>query len=283
MSIKKTAVLKSYVINLPNRLDRKINSIDRISRIGQDPRIIVAISGDDVKYLHYEGAAPRNVIALWQSHRKVWKHFLATNEEACFVFEDDVQFSHKSSKIIDSLSRLDFKTFDVLQFGFLPLNSRWNYAMSEYLIYSKIKTSRIIIHNLSKLFSYPFLNNTKIPKLTIIRSKLINRSHQINELKEIEQQIDKNVILLPEFRSGTHAYMVTRRGAQKLLDYNVPTILGSDLAFQMLAISKSLRILRLSFSVAGQDETPVSVGQHHMAPNDLGNLLLREERNENRS
>ena len=130
MRIDKTADLKSYVINLPNRKDRKLNSINRISEIGQFPRIIAAISGDEIEHLHYEGTAPRNVIALWQSHRKVWEHFLATNDEACFIFEDDVQFANESSKIIASISRLDFKTFDVLQFGFLPLNSRWNYALS---------------------------------------------------------------------------------------------------------------------------------------------------------
>jgi len=283
MSIKKTAVLKSYVINLPTRRDRKTNSLDRISGIGQSPQIIVAISGDEIEHLRYEGTAPRNVIALWQSHRKVWKHFLATNDEACFVFEDDVQFDDKSSKIIASITKLDFKTFDVLQIGFLPLNSRWNYTLSEYLIYSKTKTLRIVVQNLSKLFSHPILNKIQIPKLTSIRGKLKSRSLEINELNEIEQQIDGNFILLPEFRSGTHAYLVTRMGAQKLLDYNVPTILGADLAFQMLAISKSLRILRLDSSAAGQDDSPVSVGQHHLAPNDLGYLLLGGGNNENRS
>ena len=282
MNIEKSADVKSYVINLPTRLDRKINSLKRISGIGQTPQIIAAISGDDVERLNYEGTAPRNVIALWQSHRKVWQHFLATNDDACFVFEDDVQFANGSSKVIASISRLDFNTFDVLQIGFLPLNSRWNYVLSEFLIYFRIKVSRIVIKNLIKLFSFPILSNTRILKATSLRSKLVSRNLRIEELDELEQKIDGNVILLSEFRSGTHAYLVTRRGAQKLLDYNVPTILGADLAFQMLAISMSLRVLRLSSSVAGQDDTPVSVGQHHLAPNDLGSLLLRGERNENR-
>jgi GR25 family glycosyltransferase involved in LPS biosynthesis len=260
-----------------------VNSVHRISGIGQTPQIIAAISGGELEALHYEGKAPRNVIALWQSHRKVWKHFLATNDEACFVFEDDVQFTNDSPKVIASISRLDFKTFDVLQFGFLPLNSRWNYGLSEYLIYSITRYSRIVIQNLSKFFSYSILNNIQIAQTTSIRMKLMSRSHEVKELNKIEKQIYGNILLLPEFRSGTHAYLVTRTGAQKLLDYNVPTILGADLAFQMLAISKSLRILRLSISVAGQDDSPVSVGQHHLAPNDLGYLLLREENNENRS
>jgi GR25 family glycosyltransferase involved in LPS biosynthesis len=283
MNIKKSADVKSYVINLSTRPDRKMNSLKRISGIGQNPQIIAAISGDDVELLNYEGTAPRNVIALWQSHRKVWQHFLTTNDDACFVFEDDVQFSNGSSKVIASISRLDFNTFDVLQIGFLPLNSRWNYVLSEFLIYFRIKVSRIVVKNLVKLFSFPILNNTRILKATSLRSKLTSKKLRIEELVELEQKIDGNVILLSEFRSGTHAYLVTKRAAQKLLDYNVPTILGADLAFQMLAISMSLRVLRLSSSVAGQDDTPVSVGQHHLAPNDLGSLLLRGERNENRS
>lgn len=283
MNIKKTGVLKSYVINLPNRQDRKLNSLNRLSEIGQDPQIVEAISGDEIDQLHYEGTAPRNVIALWQSHRKAWQHFLTTNDEACLVFEDDVKFANGSSKVIASISRLDFKSFDVLQIGFLPLNSRWNYVLSESIIYSRIKISRTVIKNLIKLFSNPLLNNTRILKVTNLRSRLIRRKLRIEELDELEQKIDGNIILLSEFRSGTHAYLVTRRGAQKLLDYNVPTILGADLAFQMLAISMSLRVLRLSSSVAGQDDTPVSVGQHHLAPNDLGNLLFKGERNENRS
>ena len=283
MNIETSADVMSYVINLPTRPDRKANSLNRISGIGQTPQVISAISGDDIERLNFEGTAPRNVIALWQSHRKVWQHFLATSDEACFVFEDDVQFANGSSKVIASMSRLNFNSFDVLQIGFLPLNSRWNYALSELIVYSRIRISRILIKNLTKLFSYPILNNNRILKLTKLRRKLISRKISIEELEELEQKIDGNVVLLSEFRSGTHAYLVTRRGAQKLLDYNVPTILGADLAFQMLAISKSLRILRLSSSISGQDDTPVSVGQHHLAPNDLGNLLLRGERNENRS
>jgi GR25 family glycosyltransferase involved in LPS biosynthesis len=283
MNIETSANLMSYVINLPTRPDRKTNSLKRISGIGQTPQIIAAISGDDVERLNYEGTAPKNVTALWQSHRKVWQNFLATNGDACFVFEDDVQFADGSSKVIASVSRLNFNTFDVLQIGFLPLNSRWNYALSEFLIYSRIKILRTLIKNLAKLFSYPILKNTRIIKLTKFRRKLMSRKISIEELEEIEQKIDGSVLLLSEFRSGTHAYLVTRRGAQKLFDYNVPTILGADLALQMLAISKSLRVLRLSSSVAGQDDTPVSVGHHHLAPKDLGNLLLRGELNENRS
>jgi GR25 family glycosyltransferase involved in LPS biosynthesis len=150
MNIEESVDLKSYVINLPTRPDRKMNALKRISGIGQTPQIIDAISGDDIAYLGYEGIAPSNVIALWQSHRKVWQHLLATNERACFVFEDDVQFDKDSAKVMASVSRLDFNTFDVLQIGFLPLNSRWNYGLSEFTTYSRIKISRTVVKKLIK-------------------------------------------------------------------------------------------------------------------------------------
>jgi hypothetical protein len=99
------------------------------------------------------------------------------------------------------------------------------------------------------------------------------RRKRIAEERAIEDTLEGSFLCIPDFRSGTHAYLLTRSGAQKLMQFNLPVLLGSDLALQMLAISRSLRIFRLDTSVAGQDDTPVSIGEHYRVHRNLATAL----------
>ena len=262
----------AFVINLPQRTDRKESSLKRINDIGLKPEVFVATDGSKLKDSRDIRYAQDNVMALWDSHRRIWKKLLSTDHDMCFVFEDDVTFNKKSAKAIQNILSLRSDTFDVIQLGFLPLSSRWN---------NRITENTIVLINRSKSFFWAALGKIFLK---------ISNTYEVSEVrlaKKIQNRIKANsakpvfgiegvskLRFAHDFRSGTHAYLISKSGAEKLLDYNQPVLLGADLAFQMLAISGSLRIFRLELSIAGQDESQPSIGEHYKVSGDIGTDLM---------
>jgi GR25 family glycosyltransferase involved in LPS biosynthesis len=269
-----TSEIITFVINLPERKDRRLNSSNRVRTVGLEPEFVPATSGKDVKLRGINGYAPANVIALWISHRNTWESFLRSESKFCFIFEDDVLFTPESKKIIANIKRLENCSFDILQIGFLPLGNRWNLDLHELILRIRLKIYRLVIRFLKNSFSLRFIYKFigQIPNN--FQNKILSRYSDINEMTKIELQLGNNLKLFPNFRSGTHAYLLSRSGAIKLLNYNIPTILGSDLALQMLAMTKALKIYRLSRPLALQDNTPVSLGEPHLIESDLGKYIL---------
>jgi GR25 family glycosyltransferase involved in LPS biosynthesis len=262
----------AFVINLPQRIDRKESSSKRLIEIGLNPEIFVATDGSkfkDSKEIHY---AQDNVVALWDSHRRIWNKLLSTDHDMCFVFEDDVQFNNQSATTIKTILNINSDSFDVIQLGFLPLSSRWNNRITEIAI---------VVVNRMKLFSWyvsglvfkKIISTGKIAENRL--AKKIQNRIRTNSMKPIfAREGSRELKFARDFRSGTHAYLVSKSGAEKLLAYNQPVLLGADLAFQMLAISGSLKIFRLEFSIAGQDESQPSIGEHYRVPGDIGTDLM---------
>lgn len=262
----------AFVINLPKRTDRKESSLKRITDIGLNPEVFVATDGSKLKDSRDIRYAQDNVVALWDSHRRIWKKLLSTHHDMCFVFEDDVKFNKKSSQAIQDILSVRSDSFDVIQLGFLPLSSRWNNGITEISI--------VLLNRLKSSFWYAFgkfyLKISNVYELSEVRlAKKIQNRIKANAAKPtFGNGIINKLRFACDFRSGTHAYLISKSGAAKLLDYNQPVLLGADLAFQMLAISGSMKIFRLEFSVAGQDESQPSIGEHYRVSGDIGTDLM---------
>jgi GR25 family glycosyltransferase involved in LPS biosynthesis len=250
-------------------MDRKINTITRSRDIGINVEVVSAISASEIEEATEKPYALPAIVALWESHRKVWSLFLESEEEICLVLEDDVIFLGGAAKLLLSANVFHSGHFDLLQIGFLGLSTRWNFRYEESFHHFRIRIYRRVIEVLDL---NPFFNLIQnfIPR---IDSVINQRRKKIAHERAIEDTLENLFLCIPEFRSGTHAYLLTRSGAQKLMQFNLPVLFGSDLALQMLAISKSLRIFRLNTSVAGQDDTLVSIGEHYRCQKNLARVL----------
>ena len=261
-----------FVINLPKRVDRKLNSLERLTKVGLNAEVFAATDGSKNLDSPRSGFAPNNVNALWDSHKRIWEKFVSLDQNLCFVFEDDVEFDENSAKVIELIVTIDPDSFDIIQLGFLPLSARWNNALSDYFFIISSRVKSCIWSGIEIVFGQ-FLLKIGLQNSSYLK-RVQNRINRASSETEFAKHMGEKIRFIREFRSGTHAYIISRSGAEKMIRYNQPVILGADLAFQMLAISQSLRIFRLEFSIAGQDNSIPSIGEHYKIPGDIGSYLI---------
>ena len=258
----------SYVINLNTRSDRLQNVIKRFSSIGEDFERIEAIIGD-LQFEHYEKfIAPKNVVANWKSHLECYRKFLESDADVCLIFEDDVEFMGQFKHFLDQLKKQEHFDFDIFQFGYLGSKSKFNTLRK----FKNVFTRSIFkyMHSVLRLIlqDNPSKVSDKLSKIVDVLNYRIDKSNEFQ----------LNGIITPGFVSGTHAYAISRDMAQHLLSYNSPTILGADLALQILSMSGNWNIYRTPISLASQDATSVSIGEHSSVINDLGSDILEGSR-----
>jgi GR25 family glycosyltransferase involved in LPS biosynthesis len=258
----------SYVINLNTRPDRLHNVIKRFNSIGEEFERVEAITGDS-QLEHYEKfIAPKNVVANWKSHLECYRKFLESDADVCLIFEDDVEFTGQFKNFLNQLRKQEHFDFDIFQFGYLGSKSNFNpfRKFKDVFTHSVFKYMRSVLQLI--LQNKPSKVSDKLSKIIDVLKYRIVKSNEFQ----------LNGIIIPGFVSGTHAYAISRDMAQHLLPYNNPTILGADLALQILSMSGNWNIYRTPKSLALQDATSVSIGEHSTVVNDLGSDILGESR-----
>jgi GR25 family glycosyltransferase involved in LPS biosynthesis len=254
----------SYVINLNTRPDRLQNVMKRFNSIGEEFERVEAIAGDS-QFKHYEKfIAPKNVVANWKSHLECYRKFLESDADVCLIFEDDVEFTGQFRHFLNQLRKQEYFDFDVFQFGYLGSKLKFSTfrKFKDVFTYSIFK----YMHSVLQLI----LQN-KPSKVLDKLSKIVGGlSYRIDQSNAFQL----NGAIIPGFVSGTHAYAISRDMAQHLLSYNNPTILGADLALQILSMSGNWKIYRTPKSLALQDATSVSIGEHSSVINDLGSDIF---------
>ena len=256
----------SYVINLNTRPDRLQNVIQRFDSIGEEFQRIEAITGDSQFNHHENFIAPNNVVANWKSHLECYKKFLDSDAGVCLVFEDDVEFTGQFKPFLNRIRKQEHFDFDIFQFGYVGSKLKFN----TFRKFKDVFTHFIFtyIHSILQL-----ILKEKPSKVLDKLSKIIDvLRYRINQSNAFQL----NGIIIPGFVSGTHSYAISREMAQHLLSYNNPTILGADLALQILSMSGNWKIYRTPKSLALQDATSVSIGEHSSVINDLGSEILGE-------
>jgi GR25 family glycosyltransferase involved in LPS biosynthesis len=266
-------VYKNYLINVKSRPDRLANATERFETLGLDFICVEAITGEELIKSGAELLTRPNMEANWRSIQKVLTIFLASEDDFCFIYEDDVLFSPKFIEFYQNFQTLGFFDFDVLQFGYLLFDGnnddgKKNKWKSRYSF-----VTQIIAKILSCLGTNKFFVLIKLSSFLI---KIFNIDVENNlRMVELRKSLVLKESLVQGFEPGTHGFIIGRRMANLLVGYNLPMAMSGDLLFMTLGATKKFKIYRLGVPLATQDETIPSVGIHASQLFDLSNLFLK--------
>lgn len=95
--------MKIYVLTLKGETERRENVIKEFQKIGIKPTFFEGIDGRklskaELKKLCINEAMTPGEIGCAESHLRIIRDFIKTEENSAFIFEDDVQFSNKMNK-----------------------------------------------------------------------------------------------------------------------------------------------------------------------------------------
>jgi GR25 family glycosyltransferase involved in LPS biosynthesis len=198
---------------------------------------------------------------------KVMSIFLESGDEYCVILEDDVLFINEGVEFLNKLISTRVSGIDILQFGYVAVNGNLDSGYKDG--YFRVKA------RLNRSFKVAILAIVKkVGRLESIKRRLerTNRILQILELNE--EKLGLKSPIVEGFEAGTHCYLVGRKAAIALLNYNKPMLMVADLSLIVLSVAKNLLITRTTQSYATQDDSPVSTGEHSRYRFDLGSVIL---------
>lgn len=124
--IKNIANIKQiYIINLPNRSDRRRNSIALMQTFDLDALIIPAytIHSPEVvarTWLVRHGRITLVELACWASHMQVWSNIIASNNSNSWslIFEDDIDLEMVTLEVLNSFPSDLWNKTDLIYLGY---------------------------------------------------------------------------------------------------------------------------------------------------------------------
>jgi GR25 family glycosyltransferase involved in LPS biosynthesis len=219
--------MKSYVISLPDREDRRSNFFSSLYIKELGPIIIDAVSTSD----EFDTTHPnRAVAACWMSHLKVAQEFLKTDEEFALIFEDDAELNEDGFSFINGLRDQDLINIDCLQIGFNIFRGR-------------ITGRRWVTAN--RFYA----------KILLFKKSLISFRRDLNPTNTLLGQL----FISRSFETGTHCYLMSRKLAKLMISYNVPVVVPADVALGELALVTNLNFYRATTSLCNQSTSPSSI------------------------
>ena len=226
--------MRVYVINMENRTDRWEEVLGQEAKIGFSFTRIVVESRANVN-LSIEKFSTLSVVSTWNSHMKAMKCFLATEDSHAIIFEDD--FVLKSS-LKDLCAKINFDNdVDFIQLGFLHTSP------TQFLSIKLVNFFNVILRLTGYLANFC---PTIFQGLT--RKKLVRDNFNIP------------FNLIPnDIRAGAHAYIISRRFASSVQQFNSPTFLSADGAFMAIGWMRSFRMYRLRRNLIKQSNSISSV------------------------
>ncbi|MFM1951240.1 MAG: hypothetical protein RJA33_34 [Actinomycetota bacterium] len=244
----------AYFINLDQRPDR-LEAITLNSHILAIP--LTRVSAVDAETIDKtKCTVPAAVAACWESHQKVARIFLESDEEHYLVFEDDVDLNSRTIESINKLCVSELDSIDLLQLGFCihsnRLSNRVRYALQK---------------NLVKSFGFFRILDTYLVKALLQRLY----GNQFKFIPELDQYV-----ALATFELGSHAYIASRRFAEFILKFNTPVMIPADLALMEMSRVPEFQSFRLVVNLVEQSDSQSSIS--NAANNVLENKLNRQGR-----
>ena len=219
--------MKTYVISLISREDRRLKLLNDENFREMDSVFVDAISTqDEFDFLHPNKAHA----ACWLSHRKVAHELLESGDPYALVLEDDAELSKELLAVVNEISLNGMDGIDCLQLGFNVFNGR-------------ITGRRYLA--LNRLLWFLFFSFSRLLNLRRHKSLPVRRF---------------NKILVPKsFETGSHCYILSRKLALTLTDFNDPAVIPADVALSELALSKNLSFYRVSKPLCPQSDSASSI------------------------
>ena len=264
--------MKNYLINVIERKDRLKNMVSRFSAVEMKFELVEAITGAELTSAKIDLLTRPNTEANWRSIQKALRVFLGTTDEYCCIFEDDVLFLDGFVSFYEKLLRKRILDVDILQFGYLTFKGKNDDGKSNsYKRFQSFLRQRIV-----RIDSTIEANLTKTIFNLIIGLFKINLEYELCA-KRLQEQLELELPLIPGFEPGTHGFLISRKMANLVIDFNIPMILSADLVFMTLSKNKKLKIFRTGKPLATQDDTKPSINGHASHIFDLAYELLESK------
>lgn len=224
--------MKVYVINLDSRKDRWQSVVKQSHLLGSQ---IIRVRAQDTSNQNGEENPylSDGVFAIWRSHQLALHEFLLTSESHCLIMEDDFLLTKKySSAKIESFAAGEF---DFIQLGFLK--------------FGILDRLNLLAKNASDVF-FKFLH----------KISLILPGTNFNSRLFISSQGGIMInLVVANIRPGAHAYLVSRKMAEALLEINSPPFLSTDLLYMALGEMRCFKMVRTRRSLVRQSNSKSSV------------------------
>ena len=219
-----------YVVTIKRNLDRQVRMTKLLSRHNLQFSFIEGIDGEQLNSntlksifdadksrarLRYD--ITKNEIACSLSHIKALKTFLKDHKkDYALILEDDIEISN----------------FDTLKnaINYMPPKEAWDLL---YLGYQEMNMSMPLMIFIKWQFIYPVL--------IFLRIKL----YDLKKIKRIFGRPYNNYWFRAGSHNTSHAYIVSRDGAKKILDYNTPVTLQADVVLMHLITDGKLNAFAL--------------------------------------
>ena len=203
--------LHIFVVNLKRRPDRKQQIELRLKNLGiKNYEITEAVDGqqlpEDLSNVYNQTKSrqihrqlKRSEVACSLSHINIAKRIIDENIDYAIILEDDAELSINFKTFIKDFN-LEPNKFDFLILGIFSSNQFFN---------GKLKT-KVAPYELHEKESITYLDKIEFN----IGNTTIHKTHYPS------QKLD--------YVHGTHAYMLSNKGARKLLELNYPVIVEAD-------------------------------------------------------
>lgn len=225
--------MQAYVINLSARTDRWEAVLSQWNLDPLPLNRIEAVASQSIP-LSETFFLPAPVVANWMSQCKTYRKFLTSTDSHALILEDDFLIgSTDLNKIRDICMTHEF---DFLQLG--------------YLRNSILDVFNVRFTNIRDVI-LKFINSASRKGLL---PKFLN-----NKLLVLEQIGIPYSVVLNDARAGSHAYIISRKFAEKMLTLNQPTFLPTDALFMAISNLRFLRMGRLRKNRIRQSNSPSSI------------------------
>lgn len=234
--------MKIFFINLDSRKDRRDFFLNQFHYSNLDPIRISAIPSDETKL----NVAPPEVSACWNSHQKAYEYFLKLNDNHALIFEDDAIVNSNLIKILENINETELDSIDLFQLGYLK--DRNNLT---------VDSGKIDFLYRWKLFLSTSFRDV-ISRYETLKSKNLPSFYDLNQKWHVSTELKNRMgisepFVYDSFEAGAHCYIISRKLAQKLINFNVdPVIISADLLLIEVANSKNFNCLRVSKSLSFQ-------------------------------
>ena len=226
VSMDQSAKWQNYVINIDSSEDRFTHFSRLNTRYGREVQRVSAVTPTNTDLSHAIYVS-RSVAACWESHLKVLRLFLQSDNDFAFVQEDDsILKKFELNAYVDFMKN---NSLDFLQVGYLyGTIGRKVEILGKNLLHISLLTLKVIFSCLRP--------SSSINEKVLVREIFTNRTN-----------------LVPaDVRAGTHAYLISRHLAEHVIQMNKPIFLAADDYFMALSRMRSFSMYRLLKSKARQ-------------------------------
>lgn len=195
-------------------VDGKQLDLEELERVGEYDSNSMSINTNALmeKYLgmSYLAMPHRNMVACSMSHKAIYQDIINNDYSKVLILEDDALLERENLVYWDSIQRQLPASWDLLYLGY-----EWKYDKTPFDYFKRN-------------YVFPTLNFTGIKK------------YNLNLIKNGYAKPFSANLLSAGTHAGTHAYAITRKGAEILLKEQSPVNCNPDLLFWKPAMEKRI-------------------------------------------